>query len=169
MCVAGDALAVPLGAAVGTVVTGAGLLVAVGAAVFEGDALVVAAGELLGVRVGLEGTAVAVAAGVTLTDGVALGGLLGVRVGLEGSADAVPAGVTLGVGVAVGVPTPDTSATVSVKSPVAGPEPSTMMKYVCPAVTASMTREAKSGLVRLGQSSSPHASCIPVSQLPPRT
>src|SRR5437762_3683 len=46
--------------------------------------------------------------------------------------------------------------TVRVKVPVAPPYPSTTMKYVCPAVTVGVMREARSRPVALGQASSLH-------------
>ena len=58
--------------------------------------------------------------------------------------------------------------TVRVKVPCAPPYPSTTMKYVCPAVTVSVMREARFMPLALAQASSLHATAVPLAQDPPR-
>src|SRR5207247_7807800 len=63
--------------------------------------------------------------------------------------------VVLGGSVVVVVEAPG-GVTVRVKVPVAPPYPSTTMKYVCPAVTVGVLREARSRPLALAQASSLH-------------
>src|SRR5439155_717149 len=60
--------------------------------------------------------------------------------------------------------------TVRVKVPVAWPYPSTTMKYVCPAVTVGVMREARSRPLALAHASSLHPAAIsgPLAQTPLR-
>src|SRR5437762_1930277 len=60
--------------------------------------------------------------------------------------------------------------TVRVKVPVAPPYPSTTMKYVCPAVTVGVMREARSRPLALAHASSLHPAAIsgPLPQTPLR-
>src|SRR5437762_65249 len=60
--------------------------------------------------------------------------------------------------------------TVRVKVPVAPPYPSTTMKYVCPAVTVGVMREARSRPLALAHASSLHPAAIsgPLAQTPLR-
>src|SRR5439155_25716380 len=60
--------------------------------------------------------------------------------------------------------------TVRVKAPVAPPYPSTTMKYVCPAVTVGVMREARSRPLALTHASSLHPAAIsgPLTQTPLR-
>src|SRR5207253_9865153 len=58
--------------------------------------------------------------------------------------------------------------TVRVKVPCAPPYPSTTMKYVCPAVTVGVMREARFMPLALAQASSLHATAVPLAQDPPR-
>src|SRR5947207_1407530 len=98
---------------------------------------------------------VVVGVGVVVVDGVVVvvGRVVGV---LDGSVVVVveaPGGVT-----------------VRVKVPVARPYPSTTMKYVCPAVTVGVMREARSRPLALAHASSLHPAAIsgPLPQTPLR-
>src|SRR5438874_1802437 len=67
--------------------------------------------------------------------------------------------VVLGGSVVVVVEAPG-GVTVRVKVPVAPPYPSTTMKYVCPAVTVGVMREARSRPLALAHASSLHPAAI---------
>src|SRR5439155_19879186 len=67
--------------------------------------------------------------------------------------------VVLGGSVVVVVEAPG-GVTVRVKVPVAPPYPSTTMKYVCPAVTVGVMREAPSRPLALAHASSLHPAAI---------
>src|SRR5438046_2411483 len=77
--------------------------------------------------------------------------------------------VVLGGSVVVVVEAPG-GVTVRVKVPVAPPYPSTTMKYVCPAVTVGVMREARSSPLALTHASSLHPAAIsgPLAQTPLR-
>src|SRR5438034_833738 len=92
---------------------------------------------------------------VVVEDDVVVGGRVVVVVVED---DVVVGGRVVGVlggSVVVVVEAPG-GVTVRVKVPVAPPYPSTTMKYVCPAVTVGVMREARSRPVALGQASSLH-------------
>jgi len=58
--------------------------------------------------------------------------------------------------------------TVRLKVPCAPPYPSTTMKYVCPAVTVGVRREARSRPVELAHASSLHPASDPLVHAPLR-
>src|SRR5207249_2721502 len=77
------------------------------------------------------------------------------------------AGVGGGVGAADGAPG---GGTVGGRAPAPPPYPSTTMKYVCPAVTVGVMREARSRPLALAHASSLHPAAIsgPLAQTPLR-
>src|SRR6266496_2661146 len=72
-------------------------------------------------------------------------------------------------GAEVVVVAPAGGVTVRLKVPCDPPYPSTMMKYVCPAVTVGVTREARTRPVELAQASSLHPTSAPLAHTPLRT
>jgi hypothetical protein len=165
---------------------GNGVVVTVGVAVATGSGVVVrvvvvvgigvaeAVGVCVAVRVGVAlGVGVRVVEGVTVA--VRVGVTVAVRVGLGVAATtvAVRVGVASGVAVRVAVgAAPFGGVPDKLKVPFAPLKPSTTMKYVCPAVTASVARDAwwsLGSLVPQPATSSAHASCDPVAHAPPRT
>src|SRR5207253_5379230 len=105
---------------------------------------------------------------VVVDDDVVVGGRVVVVVG----GSVVVGGrvvVVVGGSVVVGVEAPG-GVTVRVKVPVAPPYPSTTMKYVCPAVTVGVMREARSRPLALAHASSLHPAAIsgPLAQTPLR-
>src|SRR5437870_7861247 len=75
--------------------------------------------------------------------------------------------VVVGVVVVV-VLLPPGGVTLSAKVPLAPPYPSTMMKYVCPAVTVGVMREARSRPLELTHASSLHPTSAPPAHTPLR-
>src|SRR5213595_3202662 len=75
--------------------------------------------------------------------------------------------VVVGVVVVVVLLAPG-GATLSAKVPLAPPYPSTMMKYVCPAVTVGVMREARSRPLELTHASSLHPTSAPPAHTPLR-
>src|SRR5205809_4060997 len=75
--------------------------------------------------------------------------------------------VVVGVVVVV-VLLPPRGATLSAKVPLAPPYPSTMMIYVCPAVTVGVMREARSRPLELTHASSLHPTSAPPAHTPLR-
>jgi len=75
--------------------------------------------------------------------------------------------VVVGVVVVV-VLLPPGGVTLSAKVPLAPPYPSTMMKYVCPAVTVGVIREARSRPLELTHASSLHPTSAPPAHTPLR-
>jgi len=76
--------------------------------------------------------------------------------------------VVVVVGVVVVVVLPPGGVTLSAKVPLAPPYPSTMMKYVCPAVTVGVMREARSRPLELTHASSLHPTSAPPAHTPLR-
>src|SRR6266516_540340 len=70
--------------------------------------------------------------------------------------------------VVVVVVLPPGGVTLSAKVPLAPPYPSTMMKYVCPAVTVGVMREARSRPLELTHASSLHPTSAPPAHTPLR-